>query len=137
MDYNKIQGGLQKQMKKIDKTESSISKDLNSTKKGIKSLKQKNKGPGLLGLMLGGIAPIAFTIIGGLILITLARLAIKKWADTYMPPKASVGSDRKAMRTGSTSINPMVTPPKTSWSLPLLREKKKSMKKTTNRMQTR
>ena len=87
MDYNKIQGGLQKQMKKIDKTESSISKDLNSTKKGIKSLKQKNKGPGLLGLMLGGIAPIAFTIIGGLILITLARLAIKKWADTYMPPK--------------------------------------------------
>lgn len=39
MDFNKIQGGLQKQMKKIDKTESDISKDLEKTKKGIKNLK--------------------------------------------------------------------------------------------------
>lgn len=85
MDYEKIQGGLQKQMKKIDKTESSISKDLDETKKGVKDLKKKKSGSGLLGLMMGGIAPIAFTIIGGLILITLARLAMKKWADTYMP----------------------------------------------------
>ena len=36
MDYTKIQGGLQKQMKKIDNTESSISKDLDKTKSGIK-----------------------------------------------------------------------------------------------------
>lgn len=84
MDYTKIQGGLQKQMKKIDKTESSISKDLDKTKDGIKKLK-KPKGPSLIGLLMGGIAPIAFTIIGGLILITLARLALKKWSDTYMP----------------------------------------------------
>ena len=84
MDYTKIQGGLQKQMKKIDNTEASISKDLDKTKSGIKQLK-KPKGPGLLGLLMGGIAPIAFTIIGGLILITLARLALKKWSDTYMP----------------------------------------------------
>ncbi len=84
MDYTKIQGGLQKQMKKIDNTESSISKDLDKTKSGIKQL-HKPKGPGLLGLLMGGIAPIAFTIIGGLILITLARLALKKWSDTYMP----------------------------------------------------
>ena len=85
MDFNKIQGGLQKQMKKIDKTESSISKDLDKTKKGVNDLQKKKNVPGLLGLMMGGIAPIAFTIIGGLILITLARLAMKKWTDTYMP----------------------------------------------------
>ena len=85
MNYPKIQGGLQKQMKKVDKSESSISKDLNKTKKGIKDLKRKPKGPGLLGLLMGGIAPIAFTIIGGLILITLARMALRKWKNTYMP----------------------------------------------------
>ncbi len=28
---------------------------------------------------------IAFTIVGGLVLITLARMAISKWKDTYMP----------------------------------------------------
>lgn len=84
MNFTKIQGGLQKQMKKIDKSEATISKDLDATKKGIKKLK-KPKGPGLLGLLMGGIAPIAFTIIGGLILITLARLALRKWRNTYMP----------------------------------------------------
>ena len=84
MDYTKIQGGLQKQMKKVDKTESSIYKDLNKTKGKIKQM-NRPKGLGLLSLLMGGIAPIAFTIIGGLILITLARLALKKWSDTYMP----------------------------------------------------
>jgi len=89
MNLPKIQSGLQQQMKKIDDTESSIAKDLKETKSGIFKLKlkaMKPKGPGgLLGFLMGGIAPIAFTIIGGLILITLARLALKKWADTYMP----------------------------------------------------
>ena len=87
MDFNKIQGGLQKQMKKVDKAEESIHKDLNKTKKGIKQLqdeKKKKKG-GLLGMLLGGVGKVIFTIIGGLILITLARMAIKKWSDTYMP----------------------------------------------------
>ena len=49
MDFNKIQGGLQKQMKKVDKAEESIHKDLNKTKKGIKQLKdEKKKKGGLL-----------------------------------------------------------------------------------------
>ena len=91
LDLNKVQGGLQKQMKKVDKTESTISKDLGATKKGIKSLKRQlaaSKGKGILGLIFGGpIGMIAFTIVGGLILITLARLALKKWSDTYMPKK--------------------------------------------------
>ena len=88
MDFNKIQGGLQKQMTKVDKAQESIHKDLNKTKKGIKQLqdeKKKKKG-GLLGMLLGGgIGRVIFTIVGGLILITLARMAIKKWSDTYMP----------------------------------------------------
>ena len=87
MDFNKIQGGLQKQMEKVDKAEASIHKDLNKTKKGIKQLQdeKKKKTGGLLGMLLGGVGKTIFTIIGGLILITLARMAIKKWSDTYMP----------------------------------------------------
>lgn len=38
MNYPKIQSGLQKQMKKMDKIESTISKDLTKTKKGIGQL---------------------------------------------------------------------------------------------------
>ena len=91
MDYTKIQGGLQKQMKKIDRSESDISKDLDATKKGINRLKKPKPG-GLFGMLFGGgvvgkIITMAFTIIGGLILITLMRLALKKWSDTYMPKK--------------------------------------------------
>lgn len=89
MNYSKIQGGLQKQMKKMDKTESTISKDLTKTKKNIGKLKNealKSKGRGLLGILMGGpIGIIAFTIVGGLVLITLARMAISKWTATYMP----------------------------------------------------
>ena len=86
MDFNKIQGGLQKQMKKVDKTEASIYNDLNTTKKGIKKLQDKQKkGKGLLGMLLGGVGMVIFTVIGGLILITLARMAFKKWSATYMP----------------------------------------------------
>ena len=86
MDFNKIQGGLQKQMKKVDKAKESIHKDLNKTKKGIKQLQdEKKKKGGLLGMLLGGVKKKIYAIIGGLILITLARMAIKKWSDTYMP----------------------------------------------------
>lgn len=91
MDYGKIQGGIMKQMRKIDKSEEQISKDLNKTKGGIKSLKRQlaaSKGKGILGLIFGGpIGMIMFTVVGGLILITLARMALRKWADTYMPKK--------------------------------------------------
>lgn len=72
-------------MKGVDSQESSISKDLIRTNKGIKDLKKRRSSPGLLGLMMGGIAPLAFAIIGGVILITLARMALKKWTATYMP----------------------------------------------------
>ena len=91
MDYGKIQGGLQKQMQKVDNTESTISKDLTKTKKGINQLKRKASGKksgGVLGALMGGpIGVLAFTLVGGLILITLARMALSKWSDTYMPKK--------------------------------------------------
>lgn len=85
MNYKQVQGGLQKQMKKIDKSESEISKDLKSTEKGIKTIKRKSRMKSMLGFMFGGISSMLFTIIGGLILITLARMALRKWKTTYMP----------------------------------------------------
>ena len=88
MNYTKIQGGLRKQMKKIDKTEVGIHKDLKQTKKGIGELQaqaRRPKGGGLFGMLFGGLGGIIFTIIGGLVLITLARLALAKWKQTYMP----------------------------------------------------
>ena len=91
MNYNGVQSGLQKQMKKVDKYEDNISKDLKKTEKGIKSIKRKSKTKGLLGMLFGGFTSILFTIIGGLILITLARLAMKKWKDTYMPKSEGSG----------------------------------------------
>ena len=78
-------------MKKVDKYEDNISKDLKKTEKGIKSIKRKSKAKGLLGMLFGGFTSILFTIIGGLILITLARMAMKKWKDTYMPKSSGSG----------------------------------------------
>lgn len=64
---------------------------MNKTKKNIGNLKReaaKKKGGSLLGTLMGGpLGIIAFTLVGGLILITLARLALSKWSDTYMPKK--------------------------------------------------
>lgn len=73
-------------MGKIDKSEKSMSKDLSKTEREIKKLKKKKSGNLLTRLMNGGITGFLFTIIGGLILITLARIALKKWKEAYMPP---------------------------------------------------
>ena len=86
MDYPKIQGGIQKQMNVVDKSEATINKDLKKTEKGIAKLKKSPPG-GVFGMLFGGLKSFLFTAIGGLILITLARMAISKWASTYMPPK--------------------------------------------------
>lgn len=72
-------------MKKIDKAEEEISSSLGKTKWQIRMMKLKSKAKGILGMMLGGIASFAFIAIGALILITLARMALQKWKDTYMP----------------------------------------------------
>ena len=85
MNYAGLQRKIGSEMRHVDKQEESISKDLEKTKVGIGKLQKKKNSKGLLGLMLGGIMPLAFTLIGGLILITLARLALNKWSKTYMP----------------------------------------------------
>lgn len=72
-------------MGKVDNAELGINRDLKDTEKGIRKLKNKNKGSLLSRLMNGGITGLMFTIIGGLILIALARIAFRKWADAYMP----------------------------------------------------
>lgn len=86
LNYKMVQGGVQKQMGKIDKSESTMNKDLTKTKKGIKSLQNKKRGSLLSRLMNGGITGFLFTILGGLILITLMRIGLRKWKQAYMPP---------------------------------------------------
>ena len=77
-------------MKRVDKDEDVINKNLKTTEKNIKELKKKNKNKkgGILGLIFNPLMwmNIAFIAIGGIILITLTRMALKKFKDTYMPP---------------------------------------------------
>lgn len=65
--------------------------DVESTKKGIRRLRLMG-GKTLIGMLLnfGKTAlKFALTVVGGLILITLTRMALKKWSDTYMPKSSS------------------------------------------------
>ena len=91
LDYKNINKNVQKQMKRVDKDEDVINKNLKSTEKNIRELKKnKNKsgGKGILGLIFNPLMwmKIAFIAIGGVILVTLTRMALKKFKDTYMPP---------------------------------------------------
>ena len=70
-------------MGKIDKHEENIGKDVATAEKNIKK-KNKNRGS-IFSLLLGKGTSIMFTVIGGLILLTLIRAAAKKWKEAYMP----------------------------------------------------
>ena len=84
LNYSLLQKGVQKQMKGVDKSELKVNKDLTKTEKEIKKLK-RNKGKNIFTSMLGGVQGFVFAAIGGLILITLARVALRKWKKAYMP----------------------------------------------------
>lgn len=86
LNYKPIQKGVKKQLDQVGSDEKTISQDLAETEKGIKQLKNKKKGSFLSRLMNGGITGLIFKVIGGLILIALARIALKKWKEAYMPP---------------------------------------------------
>lgn len=89
LDYKNINKNVQKQMKRVDKDEDVINKNLKSTEKNIRELnKRKNKKSGITGLIFNPLIwmNIAFIAIGGVILVTLTRMALKKFKDTYMPP---------------------------------------------------
>ena len=89
LDYKNINKNVQKQMKRVDKDEDLINKNLKSTEKNIRELNnRKNKKGSILGMIFNplGWMKIAFIAIGGIILITLTRMALKKFKDTYMPP---------------------------------------------------
>lgn len=89
LDYKNINKNVQKQMKRVDKDEDVINKNLKTTEKNIRELnKRKNKKSGILGLIFNPLIwmNIAFIAIGGVILVTLTRMALKKFKDTYMPP---------------------------------------------------
>ena len=89
LDYKNINKNVQKQMKRVDKDEDVINKNLKPTEKNIRELNnRKNKKGSILGLIFNPLMwmKIAFIAIGGIILITLTRMALKKFKDTYMPP---------------------------------------------------
>ena len=91
MDYTSVQKGVQKQMGGIDKSEGQMNKDLDKTERNVKKIKNQ-KGKGLLSMLVGGVSSLLLTMLGGLILITLARIALRKWKSKYMPP-----SDKSTM----------------------------------------
>lgn len=87
INYGRLQKGIMKQMKSIDKEEGIIAKDTAKTQKGINDLKKGGKGGGNIFMsLLGGLSSFMFFIIGGLIIISLIRIALRNWVNTYMPP---------------------------------------------------
>ena len=84
LNYKPIQKAVGKRMNKIGDDENQTQGLLDKTKKGIKELK-KPKGTGLFGMLFGGIGNILVTVLGALILISLARIGLRKWRETYMP----------------------------------------------------
>ena len=84
VDYGRTQGRINNVLGQTDKTNEETDKDLTKTEHAIKRTKRSR---GLMSTFIfgGPLAGIAFTIVGGLILITLARIAWRKWKKTYMP----------------------------------------------------
>lgn len=76
-----IQSNVMGQMKDMGKQEASIAKNLNKTEDRIAKLKRQGGGNFITGTLI----PLGFTILGGILLITLARMALRKWADAFMP----------------------------------------------------
>ena len=83
LDYKPIQKQVQKQMTGIDEEEMKIKKDLSETEKGIHDLK-KGKG-GFLSKLIFGAWKMLFIVAGGILLITLARMAFRAWSKNFMP----------------------------------------------------
>lgn len=87
INYGRLQKGIMKQMKAIDNEEGIIAKDTAKTQKGINDIKKGGKGGGNIFMsLLGGLTSFMFFIIGGLIIISLIRIALRKWVNAYMPP---------------------------------------------------
>jgi len=70
-------------MTAIDRDEHAISRDLEETERGIRRLKRRPRKNLILSLL--NPMNLIFTVVGALILITLTRMAIRKWRKTYMP----------------------------------------------------
>ena len=86
LNYGGVQKNIKKSMDKVNKYEVKIHKNLLTTEKGVKDLKKQaaSKG-GILQMFFGGIGSKIITVLGAIVLITLARMAMSKWAQTYMP----------------------------------------------------
>lgn len=75
-------------MDKISEDENETQETLDKTKKNINKLKNSKKRS-LFSMIFGGlfrgIGGLLVPVLGGLILISLARIGLRKWKKTYMP----------------------------------------------------
>ena len=89
LNYAPLQKGITKQMGEIDKEEGVVAKDTAKTQKGIDNLKKqgnkKGPGSGIVSWLLNPLGSLMLIVVGGLLIISLVRLAIRKWAEAYMP----------------------------------------------------
>ena len=87
LNYVGIQGGVGKQFKKLEQRERRINKDLEGAEKGIRDIRNGERTKGIIGMLFNPMKwlNLAFLVIGGLVFLTLLRIGIKKWKDTYMP----------------------------------------------------
>ena len=86
LNYPNIQRQTNKQMKSVQKDEAETKSNLDKTSEGISNLKKNQKSGFLSRFIFGGLAGgLAFTVAGGLLLMTLVRMGWRKWKKEYMP----------------------------------------------------
>ena len=69
----------------ISKSEAEINNDTSETESGIEKIKNGPPRGNLLRILMNPVKSLLVIVLGGLILITLARKAMNAWKEAYMP----------------------------------------------------
>lgn len=86
VNYNLVQNKVNGELQKTQKEEMQANKDLDKTEGQITKMRRSSGSSFVTSMIFGGpLATLMFTVVGGLILIALVRVAWRSWKKKYMP----------------------------------------------------
>lgn len=86
LQYLQIQKQIHKELNKSQKMEMSAAKDMQGTEENIDKIRKGKSGNFIIDfLKRGGVASLAFTVLGAIFLVGFIRLQIEKFKNEYMP----------------------------------------------------